>query len=368
MPATEFLLTGDLVLDEPDPDHWLAGIAPAIRAADVAVGHLEVPHTDRGIETGGDVPAPAARPSHLAALARAGFDVITLAGNHIYDCGEPGVEDTCAELARLGLAFCGAGSNIDEARRAAVIRRDDRRIAFLSYNCVGPDSSWATPSRAGCAYVSVTADDGSPISPAAERGTPDPESVRAMKRDIGTSAGMCDLTIVSLHKGIVHTPARLADYERTIAHAAIDAGADVVVGHHAHIVRGIEWYRDRPIFHGLGNGCVVTRALGGGGNAKRASWAQERRKRFGFEPDPEYPLAPFHPQAVNSMLARVRWHEDGRLEAGFVPVWVAPPGRPEIAVGRRAAEVSGYVAQIGAAAGLPALAFDARPDMVHVTP
>ena len=67
------VLAGDLVLDEPDPGHWLSGIAPALCRADLAIGHLEVPHTDCADEVGGDVPSPGAPPENLAALVEAGF-------------------------------------------------------------------------------------------------------------------------------------------------------------------------------------------------------------------------------------------------------------------------------------------------------
>src|SRR6187399_846021 len=101
-PMTEDFLTivlaGDLVLDEPDPGHWLSGIAPALRRADLAIGHLEVPHTDCTEEAGGDVPSPGAPPGNLAALAEAGFAVVSLAGNHIGDCGAQGIADTVAGL------------------------------------------------------------------------------------------------------------------------------------------------------------------------------------------------------------------------------------------------------------------------------
>jgi poly-gamma-glutamate synthesis protein (capsule biosynthesis protein) len=154
----------------------------------------------------------------------------------------------------------------------------------------------------------------------------------------------------------VHTPVTLAPYERALAHAAIDAGCDIVLGHHAHIVRGIEMYRDKPIFHGLGNGCVVTRALSPNqSHPERAAWARKRRELFGFEPDPAYELAPFHPEAVNAMLGRVRWSDDGTLEVGITPVFVEPPGRPVLATGERAQRVLDYVSHITTTAGMPAL-------------
>jgi poly-gamma-glutamate synthesis protein (capsule biosynthesis protein) len=176
-----------------------------------------------------------------------------------------------------------------------------------------------------------------------------------MASDIEAARRVADSVIVALHKGIVHTPARLAPYERPIAHAAIDAGADIVLGHHAHIVRGIELYRDKPIFHGLGNGCVVTRALSPDqDHPARAAWARKRREIFGFEPDPAYYLAPFHPEAINAMIGRVRMHKD-RMQVGFIPVHIEAPGRPVLATAAQAMHIKTYIERITTDAGLPAI-------------
>jgi poly-gamma-glutamate capsule biosynthesis protein CapA/YwtB (metallophosphatase superfamily) len=363
--AVDFIFTGDLVLDEPNPDHWLSGIAPATRRADVSIGHLEVPHTSRGAELLGDVPAPGADPHHLAALARAGFDAVTLAGNHIADCGAVGIADTRNELERLGIACCGAGADLHEARRPAILHISGRSIAVLSYNCVGPENGWASADRAGCAYVRVDTADGTPITPAASLHTAEPASLAAMQRDIAAAVTDNDFVVVALHKGLVHTPSRLAPYERPLAHAAIDAGAHAVISHHAHLIRGMEFHRNRPIFHGLGNGCVVTRALSPAqDHPTRAAWAQKRKQLFGFEPDPAFTLAPFHPDAVNAMLGRLRWHDDGTIEAGFLPVRVDAPGRPVLADPAAAAEITDYIGRITTAAGLAPLSFSSRADMV----
>src|SRR5690606_41487881 len=90
MRAYEIVLAGDLILDVPEPDHWLAGLAPLLDRADLAIGHLEVPHTLRGSERGGDVPAPGADSAALAALRRAGFGAVTLAGSHVAARGPEG--------------------------------------------------------------------------------------------------------------------------------------------------------------------------------------------------------------------------------------------------------------------------------------
>jgi poly-gamma-glutamate synthesis protein (capsule biosynthesis protein) len=356
MRPLDFILAGDLVLDEPPPDHWLSGIASAVKAADVAIAHLEVPHSRRGTELAGDVPAPGAAPEHVPAIARAGFAAVSLAGNHISDLGAEGIADTVNALDSAGIAHAGAAENLARARAPALVSRAGKTIALLSYNCVGPESAWAGEQRAGCAYVRVENADGGPISPSARLERVDRESLVAMSHDIAHARTKADVVVVALHKGIVHTPAVLAPYERPIAQAAIDAGCDIVCGHHAHIVRGIEIYRGKPIFHGLGNGCVVTRALSPDqSHPARAAWARKRRELFGFEPDPAYELAPFHPQAVNAMLGRVRLHDDGSMDCGFIPVHVEPPGRPTLALGESAARIADYILDITTQAGLPSL-------------
>ncbi len=349
------LLAGDLVLDADEPEHWLSGIAPAVKAADVAIGHLEVPHTRRGTELAGDVPASAAPPEHLDALKACGFTALTLAGNHISDWGREGIEDTIARLDALGIAHTGAGATLDDARKPARIEHCDRRISVLSYNCVGPEAAWASANRAGCNFLRIATADGSPVAPAGPLTHATDEALRQLADDVAAARSGADIVIVALHKGIVHTPAVLAPYERPLAAAAIAAGADIVVGHHAHLLRGLELSNGRPVFHGLGNACVVTHALAPGqDHPARAAWVARRRELFGFEPDPRYTLAPFHPQAVHGALGVVIAHADGSLSCGVVPLWVEPPGMPLCVADERADAVIAYLERIGREAELPA--------------
>lgn len=363
----ELIFTGDLILDEPRPDHWLSGIAPTLQGADLAIGHLEVPHTRHMVEAGDDVPAPGADPDHLAALARAGIGAVTLAGNHIADLGEIGIADTVRGLADVGIAFTGAGATLDKAREPAIVMRGGKRIAVLSYNCVGPESSWAGAAHAGCSYIRVEPLDGGPIRPAAALERIDPASLTMMAEAIRAAKSHADVVVVAFHKGIVHTRARLAPYERPLAHAAVDAGCDVVIGHHAHIVRGIEFYRGVPVFHGLGNGCVVTRALSPDqASPARAAWARKRKEMFGFEPDPAYLLAPFHPEAINALLGRMQIDGAGQVRIGFIPVHVDPPGRPRVAPDA-AQRIADYIQAIGIEAGLPPLSMQITSEGVWLS-
>lgn len=352
----DIAVVGDLVLDEPDADYWLSGIAPALRSCDLAIGHLEVPHTSSQQEMEGDVPAPGAPPENIGAIVRAGIGMVSTAGNHIADCGAQGISDTLAALHDSGIAHAGCGANITEARSPAVADVSGIRVALLSYNCVGPQFGWADENSAGCAFLPLGTSDGSPVSPRADLESVLPSALEILEEDVASARECADIVLVSLHKGLVHTPARLAPYERPIAHAAIDAGADAVLSHHAHIVRGIEFHAGKPIFHGLGNGCVVTSALSPAqDHPARREWARKRREMFGFEPDPRYTKAPFHPEAVNAFIGKLHVDRDGEVVAGIVPVDVEPPGRPVLASGARAREIADYLEKITIDAGLPAI-------------
>lgn len=353
------LAVGDLVLDEPDADFFFDAARRTLRAADLAIGHVEVPHTTRGVESVGDVPAPASDPENLKAVANAGFGIATLAGNHIHDRGSEGIADTVEGLRGLGVATTGAGLDLASARAPAIVERAGRRVGVLSYNCVGPREGWAGAASAGCAYVKVIThyetEGANPGGPPKVYTFADPDTLEAMQADVAALRADVDLLVVAFHKGLVHTPARLAMYEKAVARAAIDAGADIVTGSHGHVLQGVEVYRGKPIFHGLGNFVVVTRALSVEGNDSpaRREWAIKRKALFGFEPDPDYPLYPFHPEAKNVIIADCRVDADGRISPGFIPCWMAPSGQPQV-LGRsdQGQAVADYVARISAAAGL----------------
>ncbi|GAA2830803.1 CapA family protein [Nonomuraea rubra] len=359
MSALTVMSVGDLVVDEPDPASFFAPAEQTLRRGDVVIGHVEVPHSTSTAQVSTDVPAPPADPEALRAIAGAGFHVVTLAGNHVYDAGDQGVADTIKYAAEAGLVTTGAGLTLDEARRPALVERDGLRVGVLSYNCVGPRESWATSRKPGCAYIKVLThyelDHASPGGPPAVYTFADPAHLERMAADVAALSAEADVVLVSLHKGVGHTPAALAMYEQPVARAAIDAGAHAVFAHHAHIMRGIELYRGRPIYHGLGNFVTVTHALtpAAGDEGERAAWARRRKELYGFAPDPDMPFYPFHPESRNTAVAVCRFDRDGLVSAGFVPCWIDDSGRPvplgDSPEGRR---VAAYVEDITRRAGL----------------
>jgi poly-gamma-glutamate synthesis protein (capsule biosynthesis protein) len=133
----------------------------------------------------------------------------------------------------------------------------------------------------------------------------------------------------------------------------VDAGATVVLGHHAHICRGVEIYHGRPIFHGLGNFATVTTALSDGPGAvpERSGWARERRRLFGFDPDPSMPDYPFHPESRHTAIVELTITEGG-IDAALIPCWIDDAARPvPVARGERGDEVAAYLRRITSEAG-----------------
>lgn len=355
----DVLFVGDLMLSAPEPERFFAPAREILAGADLVVGHLEWPHTERGQVCVVDIPAPAVPPSHLDAVADAGFDVITLAGNHMFDQGPYGVLDTIAAVRARGMEPVGAGPTIAEARRPAVVRRGGITFGFLSYNAVGPRESWATPVKAGVAPVRVVnhyeLDVASPGSAPAEFTSLDQDSEEAMRADIEALAARVDVVCVSLHKGMGFVHAALARYERPLGHAAIDAGADVVIGHHAHILRGVEVHRGRPIFHGINHFApgytAETDPLGHHG--KRPLPRNAPSIGF-FRPDPGRAPFPFPRDSRHTMIARVTVDGDGIVEAGFIPCYLDTDAIPVPCRGTDADATADYVARITGDAGLSA--------------
>ncbi|WJL94408.1 CapA family protein [Microbacterium sp. ET2] len=344
---------GDLVLETTDAAGLLAPVGETLRGADVVIGHLEIPHLEGGIVHTTDVAAVPGPPSALDALADAGFDILTLAGNHVYDFGPEGIRETRRHCEERGMQVAGVGETLDDAFAPALVSAGGVTVAVVSINCVGPRETWATSLKPGAAYVDVVTHyeprGANPGGPPRVHSFAEQTSLARAVAAVRDAASAADVVIVALHKGLVHEPARIADYEREVSHAMVDAGAQAVVSHHAHIGKGIEIYRGRPILHGLGNFATVTRALAlDGDDPGRAAWARERRRLFGFEPDPAMPTYPFHPESRHTMIAALTF-DDGAVETALIPCWIDDDARP-VPVGRspRGEAVADYLRTITA--------------------
>jgi poly-gamma-glutamate capsule biosynthesis protein CapA/YwtB (metallophosphatase superfamily) len=210
---------------------------PLLDGSDVRAGNLELPLTERGSPARKDYTFRAP-PSVTEGLVGAGFDVLTLANNHTLDYGADGLLDTVAALEQAGIAHPGAGRNSDAAHAPAIVNVNGLSLAFLSYVNTPNDgrSGWVAEStRAGA------------DTPGVAWGTA--ESIR---RDVAAVRDRADLVIVALHAGYEYSAAP-NPVQRELAHAAVDAGAALVLGAHPHVLQGIEIYKRVPIVYSLGN-------------------------------------------------------------------------------------------------------------------
>jgi len=200
------------------------------RTDDVSVVNHECPITDRGTKT----PKPynfRMRPTYTKALTDAGIELVNLANNHIFDYGEEGLFDTISYLDSAGVFHVGAGRTSAEARKPNLMKIKGRRIGFLGYYGGGE-------------------------APAAGRSTPGvaPRNLGVIRQDLKAlrQVDSVDFVVVLLHWGT--EKATMPDSgQQEFAHSVIDAGADAVVGHHAHVLQGIERYRNGVIAYSLGN-------------------------------------------------------------------------------------------------------------------
>jgi len=354
------LATGDLAPDRDDYDESYVATRDTLRSADITFGQLETSFARKGVRLPQARHAVLARPDGADALARAGFDVISMAGNHVMDWGSEAFFETRANLERCGIRVVGAGADIGEARRPAVFTLGDgTRVAFLAYSSILPHSYWADERRPGCApmraftvYEQIEHDQ--PGTPARIHTYPHREDLAAMEADIRAAKAQADLVFVSLHWGIHFVRAVIADYQRDVARAAVAAGADAILGGHAHILKGCEMIDGKPVFYSLCNFATDLRM--DPAHAASKSFNEIRVLAEEWEPDFES-LYNFPTAARLSMVARFEVAGGRMLRAGFLPVHIGRDAVPRFAVPGSADHdaVIDYVTAVTREAGLNAV-------------
>ena len=230
-------------IDRPEPKKTFSKVASYLDAADLRFGGLEASMSHIGAPATGKI-VMRHDPEMIQGYLEGGFDVLAFASNHCMDYGvEPFVE-TMELLERNGIAYSGAGRNIQEARTPAVLEREGVRYGFLSYVLELPLGWGAGPKKPGVAPIRQDALYGPPYV--------NEEELEAMIADIERTRPRVDFLLASFHWGASQSRT-LTLSQQAVAHAAVESGVDVVVGHHPHILQGVEVYRGRPIFYALGN-------------------------------------------------------------------------------------------------------------------
>lgn len=184
-----------------------------------------------------------ARPELVKVLLDGGIDVAALANNHAYDFGEDALLDTIATLTSAGILQVGAGRNGIETRTPAILSKNGIKVGLLGYVAIGKYDHLQKPT--GWKYDTTR--------PGVAACVGDYACLKAMViEDVTKTAQLVDAPIVSFHWGVEgnHEP---EPYQIDLAHAAIDAGAKLVIGHHPHVLQGLEVYNGGVIAYSLGN-------------------------------------------------------------------------------------------------------------------
>ncbi len=247
IPEITLIFTGNIVparcvqaaVDERggDPEYLYAQVAPLLQQADLAIGgSLDATFSDYPPPTGcRPTFVLVGRAHHAFALAQAGLDIITVATNHIkdcglLDCGDRAFLDTLANLQAAGIQPVGAGANLEEALEPVVVEVKGVRFAFISHGELRP-RNFAGPQTPGTA-------------PLTEENVQ--ESIRRA-REAGAQV------IIALpHWGPEYDPVPTYP-QRNWARFLVNAGVDLVVGNHPHVVQGIEFVQGVPVFYSLGS-------------------------------------------------------------------------------------------------------------------
>ncbi|MBZ9569686.1 CapA family protein [Patescibacteria group bacterium] len=199
-----------------------------LEKGDILFGNLEGPISDKGVKVG-SIYSFRANPRAIEGLIYAGFDILSVANNHIFDYGREAMEDNFLRLKEAGIDYVGGGFNEIGARSPIIKEVNGTKIAFLAYTNLGSEYWSAKETRSGIAWL----DDG-------------------ITKDIKMAKEKANIVIVSIHFGEEYQFQPSLE-QKHFAHLAIDSGADLVVGHHPHIVQEVEKYKTGLIAYSLGN-------------------------------------------------------------------------------------------------------------------
>jgi poly-gamma-glutamate capsule biosynthesis protein CapA/YwtB (metallophosphatase superfamily) len=270
-------------------------------AADIEFANLETPITERGDKT----PKKwnfRSKARDLRIVRAAGITVVNIANNHVWDYGRDGFMDTLRSLEKDGWTYVGGGRDRAAAEEVRLFEFEGLTVGIVGLTSTHPEAGWAGEAKPGVAYSDFD----------------------RMAGIVGRAKARCDVLVVSFHGGT-----ELADdaneIQKAVAHAAIDAGADLFLGHHPHVLQPVELYKGKPILYSLGNFLFVS------------------------------PTPTTRPEVI----VRARLAKDGVRRLDLIPLdgnWGRPkPASPEIAAAARAA-----LDRLGA--------LEARPDLIRFGP
>ena len=295
--------------------------------ADIRFAQVERVYSERGafqLHSGGGHSRVA--PHMASVFDDCGFDVVSVASNHAMDWGPDAMLDTVQLFRDKGMAVVGAGKNLEDARKPAFVERKKTRTAFLAYCSVlregyaaGADSPGVAPLRVHTYYEPH---DYQPGVPPHVVTVPYEQDLEGMTEDIAAARKEADAVVVSIHWGIHYIPRMIADYQPLAAKAAFAAGADLILGHHAHVPKAIGVHDGKVCFYSMSNFIMSAPAHSA---AKAAAFS----RRYGVPLDPDYPHLGYGTDAKRSLIVKAVLSPSGLKSVSFLPVLIDKQLRPE---------------------------------------
>ena len=210
------------------------GVKSYMEGAHLAFVNLEGPISDKGTRNSIKEYTFRARPALLDGLLSAGIDVVSLANNHILDYGSKAMNDCIERLDTAGIKHAGAGSDLEKASAPTLLDTPAGTVALIAASQITASFA-ATNERAGTFYIYSSA-----------------KSRKTLTDKVAEAAKQADFVVVSLHWGTEYD-ATADSSEIDFAHEIVDAGADLILGHHPHVIQGLEIYKDRLIVYSMGD-------------------------------------------------------------------------------------------------------------------
>ena len=320
---TSIFAIGDVAVNRDQPDSIFELVNAEIQKADFAFAQIEAIYAKSGeVNVSGTSSPLRGDPENVAAIGRAGFNLASFASNHCMDYGISAFRETIQHFKNVpGMNVFGAGENLAEARKPVIMEHNGNKIGWLAYCSILPIRYWADIDRPGCApararTIYETLEPDQPGTPPRILTYPHDEDLANMMSDIKSLKEKVDVVIVSMHWGLHFKEGELATYETKYAKLAIDAGADIILGHHQHILKPIEIYKGKPIFYGLAN-FAFDMYYQPGELEKPERIERRQRLHPGWTHDPSYPTFPFPVDSRKGMavfldiedrkVSRVRW-------------------------------------------------------------
>ncbi len=329
---------GDVLVDRPNPIEVFRDVRTILAAPSILFANLEGPYTDQPRPVP-NAPSWVSSPAHnLDVFAEAGFNVMSMANNHILDAGYEAMLETRTRLRAQGVRTCGAGESLADARRPAILDVNGLRVAFLAYASFFPMGYEARTNRPGLVPMraynfwrdsnpAIYAPGRRPLSVS----IPDETDLAALTDDVRLAREAADLVVTSFHWGGMGRRFHLTDHEKRTARHCIDQGADIVVGHHHHALRGIEWYNGRPIMYGLGHFVFDLRM-----DMTEAQYQDSLRlldpatyyeqNDYAHGPRQGWPLLPMHEDTRMTVFAWATVDRGGVDAVGVLPCRLTPDG------------------------------------------